>query len=57
MRRAPIINRSVLSDQVKDYLLAAILAGDFPPGSRIVETRVAGPRHQPGSRPGGAAGS
>jgi DNA-binding GntR family transcriptional regulator len=41
MRRAPIINRSILSDQVKDYLLEAILAGDFVPGSRIVETKVA----------------
>lgn len=35
------ISRGVLSDQVKDYLLRAIIAGDFPPGSRIVETRVA----------------
>jgi len=41
MRRAPMIVRNVLSDQVKDYLLTAILAGEFPPGSRIVETRVA----------------
>ena len=36
-----MINRSVLSDQVKDYLLKAILTGEFGPGSRIVETRVA----------------
>lgn len=35
------ISRGVLSDQVKDHLLQAILAGDFAPGSRIVETRVA----------------
>jgi DNA-binding GntR family transcriptional regulator len=35
------ISRSVLSDQVKDRLLAAILTGEYPPGSRIVETRVA----------------
>jgi len=41
MSRAPRIIRSVLSDQVKDYLLTAILAGEFPPGSRIIETRVA----------------
>ncbi|HAW11622.1 MAG TPA: GntR family transcriptional regulator [Chloroflexi bacterium] len=41
MRRAPMIVRNVLSDQVKDYLLTAILAGEFPPGSRIIETRVA----------------
>jgi DNA-binding GntR family transcriptional regulator len=36
-----MIIRNVLSDQVKDYLLTAILAGEFPPGSRIIETRVA----------------
>jgi len=35
------ISRGVLSDQVKDHLLQAILAGHFPPGARIVETRLA----------------
>jgi DNA-binding GntR family transcriptional regulator len=35
------ISRSPLSDQVKDRLLQEILAGEYPPGSRIVETRVA----------------
>src|SRR5512143_385963 len=35
------ISRSVLSEQVKDRLLQAILAGRYPPGARIVETRVA----------------
>ncbi len=35
------ISRSVLSDAVKDRLLEAILYGRYPPGSRIVETRVA----------------
>jgi len=35
------ISRSPLSDQVKDRLLQQILAGAYPPGSRIVETRVA----------------
>jgi DNA-binding GntR family transcriptional regulator len=35
------IARSVLSDQVKGRLLQAILAGRYPPGARIVETRVA----------------
>jgi DNA-binding GntR family transcriptional regulator len=35
------IGRSVLADQVKDNLLQAILDGRYPPGSRIVETRVA----------------
>jgi DNA-binding GntR family transcriptional regulator len=36
-----VISRSVLSDQVKDHLLQAILDGRYPPGARIVETRVA----------------
>lgn len=36
-----MISRSVLADQVKDRLLQAILAGRYPPGARIVETRVA----------------
>jgi DNA-binding GntR family transcriptional regulator len=35
------ISRSVLSDAVKDRLLEGILDGTYPPGSRIVETRVA----------------
>ncbi len=35
------ITRSVLSDQVKGRLLEAILDGRYPPGARIVETRVA----------------
>jgi len=35
------VSRSVLSDQVKDRLLEAILDGRYPPGARIVETRVA----------------
>ena len=35
------ISRSVLADQVKDRLLQDILAGRYPPDSRIVETRVA----------------
>ncbi len=33
--------RSVLSAQVKDRLLRWILEGELPPGSRIIETRVA----------------
>ena len=41
MTRDAAISRSVLSDQVKDRLLQAILAGRYPPGARIVETRVA----------------
>lgn len=41
MARSAAISRSVLSDQVKDRLLQAILDGRYPPGARIVETRVA----------------
>src|SRR5574340_918032 len=41
MPREAEIPRSVLADQVKDRLLQAILEGRYPPGSRIVETRVA----------------
>ncbi len=41
MPRTAPISRSVLSDQVKDRLLQAILTGRYAPGSRIVETRVA----------------
>ena len=41
MTRDTAISRSVLSDQVKDRLLQAILDGRYPPGSRIVETRAA----------------
>ncbi len=41
MTRPAGISRSVLSDLVKDRLLLAILDGRYPPGARIVETRVA----------------
>ena len=41
MTRDAAISRSVLSDQVKDRLLQAILDGRYPPGARIVETGVA----------------
>lgn len=35
------LTRSVLADQVKEWLLEAILNGVYPPDSRIVETAVA----------------
>jgi DNA-binding GntR family transcriptional regulator len=35
------LSRSVLSAQVKDRMLQWILEGELPPGSRIIETRVA----------------
>jgi DNA-binding GntR family transcriptional regulator len=41
MTTEPAIARGVLSDAVKERLLAGILDGRYPPGSRIVETQVA----------------
>lgn len=41
MPEARSIGRNVLAEQVKDRLLQDILAGVYPPNSRIVETRVA----------------
>jgi DNA-binding GntR family transcriptional regulator len=35
------LSRSVLADQVKDWILERILSGQYPPDSRIVETQVA----------------
>ncbi len=41
MAIAKSISRSVLADQVKDRILEDILNGHHPPGSRIIETKVA----------------
>lgn len=41
MHASVAISRSVLSDQVRDRLLRAILDGRYAPGTRIVETHVA----------------
>lgn len=35
-----VIHRRVLRDEVADYLVDAILSGDFRPGDKIVETRI-----------------
>lgn len=35
------VEREVLSSQVKDRILTWILQGDLPPGSRLVETKLA----------------
>jgi DNA-binding GntR family transcriptional regulator len=35
------VEKEVLSSQVKDRILTWILQGDLPPGSRLVETRLA----------------
>jgi DNA-binding GntR family transcriptional regulator len=35
------VEREVLSSQVKDRILTWIVQGDLPPGSRLVETRLA----------------
>jgi DNA-binding GntR family transcriptional regulator len=36
-----IANRSSLSEQVRNYILARIANGQFPPGYKIVEARIA----------------
>jgi DNA-binding GntR family transcriptional regulator len=41
MKAEAAISRSVLSEQVKERLVRAILDGRYAPGDRIVETRVA----------------
>ena len=41
MSSSDLLTRSVLADQVKEWLLAAILDGSYPPDSRIIETAVA----------------
>jgi DNA-binding GntR family transcriptional regulator len=33
--------RVILRDQVRDVLLARVMSGEYPPGSRLVETRIA----------------
>jgi DNA-binding GntR family transcriptional regulator len=37
----PPLSRSMLRDQIKDILVERIIKGVYPPGERIVETRVA----------------
>ena len=41
MAAPPVLARSVLADQVRDWLLEGILSGRYPPDSRIIETQVA----------------
>jgi DNA-binding GntR family transcriptional regulator len=36
-----VISRTVLREQVKELILARILSGEYQPGDRLVETRVA----------------
>ena len=33
--------RVILRDQVRDLLLSRVMSGEYPPGSRLVETRIA----------------
>jgi DNA-binding GntR family transcriptional regulator len=41
-RRGPaVVGRTVLREQVRELLLARILAHDYAPGQRLVETRIA----------------
>jgi DNA-binding GntR family transcriptional regulator len=35
------VNRSNLREQIKDVILQRIVAGEYPPGARLVETRIA----------------
>jgi DNA-binding GntR family transcriptional regulator len=37
----PLVERRVLSEQLKDKLLERIVSGELAPGTRIVETRIA----------------
>jgi DNA-binding GntR family transcriptional regulator len=37
----PPFPRTIMRDQVKDLLLQRIVDGEYPPGSRLVETRIA----------------
>jgi DNA-binding GntR family transcriptional regulator len=43
--RPAIANRSSLSEQVRNYILARIATGQFPPGHKIVEARIAEELH------------
>ena len=36
-----VVNRTVLREQVKELLLERILSGEYRPGDRLVETRIA----------------
>ena len=40
-----IANRSSLSEQVRNHILARIATGQFPPGQKIVEARIAEELH------------
>ena len=40
-----IANRSSLSEQVRNHILARIATGQFPPGHKIVEARIAEELH------------
>ena len=41
----PGLLRSVLRDQVKDRILQDIIEGRYPPGTRLIETRIARQLH------------
>jgi DNA-binding GntR family transcriptional regulator len=41
-RKASSLDKIVLHDQIREYLIAAILNGDYKEGERIVETHIAG---------------
>lgn len=41
LKKKPALDRTVLREQIREYLVDAILNGEFNAGDRIVETRVA----------------
>jgi len=41
IRTAPVVKRRVLREEIKEYLIDAIIRGELKPGERIVETQVA----------------
>lgn len=41
LKKRPSLDRTVLREQIREYLVDAILNGEFNAGDRIVETRVA----------------
>jgi DNA-binding GntR family transcriptional regulator len=41
LKKKPPLDRPVLRDQIREYLVEAILQGEFEAGERVIETRVA----------------
>lgn len=41
MQKAPVLNRASLSQQIRDALLERIVSGEFEPGERLIESKIA----------------